>query len=341
MREHDHGLVIGKFYPFHAGHAHLIRQALLACRRVTVQVIGSSVESIPLEHRVAWVRAEHPTAHVVSTLDDQEVDFDSPTAWDGHLRTIRGLLDAEVDAVFTSDDYGAELARRLSARWVQVDPGRRLHPVSGRELRADLAGGWAMLPAPTRAGLVQRVVVLGAESTGSTTLAGDLATELGTHWVPEYGREHSLTRAGGPSAPWRSDEFDLIADRQIALETEAAHRVPGPLLVCDTDLLATVVWHERYVGAPAPALHARALAHPPALYLLTADDIPFVQDGTRDGEHLRAAMAERFRDVLADQPVPWIEVRGSRAERLARAVPAVRQAVARALTFADPIELRH
>lgn len=335
-----HGLVVGKFYPLHSGHAHLIRSAVRACERVTVEVIGASVESIPLAARAAWVREEHPTVRVVEHLDDTPVDFASESAWDAHTATIRGLLDTPADAVFTSDAYGEELARRLGVAWVQVDPGRRHNPVSGTAIRGDLAAHWHELAPSARAALAARVVVLGAESTGSTTLAEALADALGTLWVPEYGRELSETREGGLEAPWRSDEFDLVVDRQIALEDAALRRIPVPVLVCDTDVLATALWHERYVGTPAPRIVARAAAHRPSLYVLTGDEIPFVQDGMRDGEHIRAGMQEQFRAVLAAQTVPWLEVRGSVAERVAAALPAIRAAVAGVTSFAAPMEGR-
>jgi HTH-type transcriptional regulator, transcriptional repressor of NAD biosynthesis genes len=339
-RRFRHGVVVGKFYPLHSGHAHLIRSAVRACERVTVQVIGASVETVPLAARAAWIREEHPSVRVVDLIDDTPVDFASDTAWDAHTATIAGLLDAPADAVFTSDPYGEELARRLGAEWVRVDPGRRHNPVSGTAIRADLAAHWHELAPAARAALAARIVVLGAESTGSTTLAEALAAELGTLWVPEYGRELSETREGGLHAPWRSDEFDLVVDRQIALEDAALRRIPAPVLVCDTDVLATALWHERYVGHPAPRILARAAAHRPALYVLTGDEIPFVQDGMRDGEHIRAAMQEQFRAVLAAQPVPWCEVRGGVAERVAAALPAIRAAIARATTFAPPMEGR-
>jgi NadR type nicotinamide-nucleotide adenylyltransferase len=337
---YPHGLVIGKFYPFHVGHAYLVRQALRRCERVTVQVLGASVESIPLADRVRWISEEHPTAHVVSAIDDAPVDFASETAWAEHTAVIRGLLDRPVDAVFTSDEYGGELATRLGAVWERVDPGRRITPVSGTAVRGDLAAWWHELTPAVRADLGIRVVVVGAESTGTTTLAAALAEALGTDWVPEYGREYSATREGGPDAPWHSHEFDLIVDRQIAMEQAALRRSPSPTLVCDTDVLATALWHERYVGAEAPRLRARAREHPPVLYVLTGDEIPFVQDGTRDGEHIRHGMQERFRRVLSEQSVPWLEVRGSVPARVAAALPAVRDAVARALRFALPLEQR-
>jgi nicotinamide riboside kinase len=52
------------------------------------------------------------------------------------------------------------------------------------------------------------------------------------------------------------------------------------------------------------------------LYVLTGDEIPFVQDGLRDGEHLRGWMTQRFREVLATQPTPWVETSGSHEQRL-------------------------
>ena len=56
--------------------------------------------------------------------------------------------------------------------------------------------------------------------------------------MPEYGRTHSALRTGGLAAPWRAEEFDLITDRQIAAERDAARRAPRSLIICDTDALA-------------------------------------------------------------------------------------------------------
>ncbi|MGA4668319.1 AAA family ATPase [Propionibacteriaceae bacterium Y1923] len=317
-RRFAHGLVMGKFYPFHAGHQLLVRTASAQCERVTVQVLANSQERIPMEVRAGWIREEHPEVNVVTGMDEAEVDFDSPTAWDAHMQVIEALLDAPVDAAFTSDDYGAELARRLNAEWVQVNPGRVGLPVSGTAVRADPAAHWWALPAPVRAWMARRVVVVGAESTGTTTLAQDLAAVLGCPWVPEFGRQWSAERPGGLTAPWHTGEFDLVAREQARREDDTARTTPVPLLVCDTDPLATTIWHERYVGERSPGVEAFAATRRPDLYVLTSNDIAFVQDGMRDGEHLREWMTARFREVLADQPVRWIEVRGSRAERVAQ-----------------------
>ena len=345
-----HGLVIGKFYPPHAGHLALVRHALARCERVTVQVLASSAESVPGALRAAWLRDELPTAHVVHGLDDAPVDYDDPAAWDAHVAVMRALLAPgardvpPVDAVVTSDAYGEQLAHRFGAAWLRVDPGRTQTPVSGTAVRADPEGHWWALPAAVRAWFARRVVVIGAESTGTTTLAQDLTAHYGLPSVPEFGREWTALREGGLAAPWHTAEFDLVAREQARLEDDAARRTPRALVVADTDVLATAVWHERYVGTRSATVEALADARTPDLYLLTGDEIPFVQDGLRDGEHVRHAMQDRFRELLEQRRAaggaPWVELRGSRAERLAAAVALVDALVTTPRAMSAPLPER-
>jgi NadR type nicotinamide-nucleotide adenylyltransferase len=270
------------------------------------------------------VREVHPGVIVKAGYDDAPIDFDSPTIWDLHMAVIESLLDAPVDAVFTSDDYGAEMARRLSARWVQVDPGRRLNPISGTAVRAHPDAHWSALAPCVRAWYVRRIVITGAESTGTTTLARALSEHFACPHVLEYGREWSATRPGGLAAPWRTEEFVEIAATQNAHEAAAARVSPNRWIVCDTDALATAVWHERYMGFASPdVLAIAARQRRPLVRILTGDEISFVQDGLRDGEHIRHAMQERFREILSAPEaggVPWVELRGSVEARLAQAL---------------------
>ena len=199
-----HGLVIGKFYPPHAGHHFLIRAAADACDRVTVVAMASDVESIPLADRVAWLRAAHAGRSgvaVVGVTDNLPIDYDSDRVWAGHVALmVQGVragrhAPAPIDAVFSSEPYGAELARRLGAAEVRLDAGRSAFAVSGTKVRADPVAAWSLLEPPVRGWFAKRVVVVGAESTGTTTLSADLADALRgrggphalTQWVAEYG----------------------------------------------------------------------------------------------------------------------------------------------------------
>lgn len=188
-------------------------------------------------------------------------------------------------------------------------------------------------------------MVVGAESTGTTTMARALATHYGTAWVPEYGRELTARklaalRRGRPQATvfdvtWDRADFAEVVRKQRAAE-DAMARVAGPLLFCDTDARATAIWEERYLGSSSAVV--RAAARRPALYLLTDHaGVPFADDGLRDGEHLRAWMTGRFRAELAGCGVPVVELRGPHDARLAVAVAACEALLATGWSFADPL----
>jgi NadR type nicotinamide-nucleotide adenylyltransferase len=331
-----HGLVLGKFYPPHAGHHVLIDAARAGCDQLTVAVLAASHESIPHEVRRAWVQERHPDVRVVSGIDDHPIDFADPAVHDLHADVIRALAGEPVDVFFSSEDYGEAFARSLGARHVLVDRERRRVPLSSTAVRADPAAHWDRLDPPVRAWFARRVAVVGAESTGTTTLARALAAHYRTEWVPEVGRAVSEERAGaGTFGEWRDADFEAIARAQQA-EEDAAARRGGLVLICDTDALATCIWQERYVGRSTPAVEAIAASRAYDLYVLTGDDIPFVQDGLRDGEHLRGWMTERFRERLAERPEPHVEVRGSHEGRMAAAVAAIDALLARGWDLAEP-----
>lgn len=188
----------------------------------------------------------------------------------------------------------------------------------------------------------------GAESTGTTTLARALAEHYAgrggpfaaTRWVPEYGRTHCEERlaALGPDAwlddiEWAPADFALIAERQLDWE-DAAARVGSPVLICDTDAFATALWQERYLGVLGP-VPARARHD---LWILTDHaGVPFEQDGLRDGEAIREGMSGRFRAELDRRGLPYITVTGPHEERLAAAVGAVDDLLARGWRFAAPL----
>lgn len=342
-----HGLVIGKYYPPHNGHEYLIRLAASRCDHVSVIVMAADAERIALALRVRWlteILADRRHVVVVGVTDNDVVDFHSESAWRAHVEHMRrGLILADaarrasapaVDAVFTSEPYGDELARRFAAAAVCVDQARTRYPISGTAFRADPVGRWFDVAPCVREYLCQRVAIVGAESTGKTTLAAALQRAFrarggafaNTGNVAEFGREYTerkLARARTQQADfplekleWRSEDFAVIARTQIEHESAAA-RVSGPLLICDTDALATGIWHERYMRTTSGTVQAIVATAPPrAGYLLTSwAEVPFEQDGLRDGEAIRHWMHERFRVELEHQSTPWQLVEGTLEQR--------------------------
>ncbi|MFJ5224840.1 AAA family ATPase [Streptomyces sp. NPDC088400] len=354
----EHGLVLGKFYPPHVGHHHLVRTAQDRCERLTVLVCASSVESVPLADRVRWMREVHPDVRVVGAVDDVPMDVRDPAVWDAHMAVFRAAVPERVDAVFSSEMYGRELGRRFGAESECVDPDRTVFPVSGTAVRKDPVGCWDFLAPPVRAALTRRIVVLGAESTGTTTLARALAAHYRrrggvwarTQYVPEYGREFSEVklarlRAERPGARWAdvaftSEEFPLIAERQNQLENAAA-RAGSPVLFCDTDSFATTVWHERYLGERNPRIEEIADLVPHHLWLLTDHEgVAFEDDGLRDADAPRSWMTARFGAELARTGRQFTLLSGSHEKRLASAVAAVDGLLGRGWDFTPPLPER-
>ncbi|GAA4426216.1 hypothetical protein GCM10023148_29550 [Actinokineospora soli] len=140
-----HALVVGKFYPPHRGHHDLVRAAAAVSERTTVAMLGASVETIPIADRVAWLSAEHagdPGVAVLGDLDDHPIDHHDDAVWEAHVGVIRAVLARRaladggsplVDAVFSGEAYGDELAARLGAKHIAVTRT----PLSATAVRAD------------------------------------------------------------------------------------------------------------------------------------------------------------------------------------------------------------
>ncbi|MBI2064572.1 MAG: ATP-binding protein, partial [Candidatus Yanofskybacteria bacterium] len=167
---------------------------------------------------------------------------------------------------------------------------------------------------------VKRICIVGAESTGTTTMAKALAKHYQTNWVPEYGRESSEAKMYRQDADkWQTNEFIEIAKEQCRREDLFA-RTANKVLICDTDAFATGIWHERYVGSRSKEVEAISKNRKYDLYLLTDIDIPFTQDGTRDGEHIREWMHNVFIERLTEENKKFEILSGNHEKRLAKAI---------------------
>jgi NadR type nicotinamide-nucleotide adenylyltransferase len=332
--------------------------------------MAAGSETLALADRVAWLQASCapiPTVTVAGVRCDVPVDFGCTAIWAAQVAVMRAALEGNgrppVDAVVSSEPYGDELAARFGAKHVCIDSGRRTMPVSASQIRGDLAGCWADLLAPARAGLAARIIVVGAESTGTSTIAESLAEEYrlrGGVWartrcVAEAGRDYTLTKwqqaraaaaaSGRPDLPlvaleWIPADFDVIATEQTRRENRAA-AAGSPLLVCDTDAFATSVWERRYLSSRARGPQPWATTDLPRrdVYLLTSHEgVPWQDDGLREGDlEIRAAMTGWFAKMLTAAGHSWVLLTGSLAERLVLAVRVTDEILARRAAFGPAI----
>jgi NadR type nicotinamide-nucleotide adenylyltransferase len=320
------GFIVGKFYPPHRGHKHLIDSARKQVDELIVMLAAHPSQTIPGGVRYAWLREIHPDCDVRLVAD--ELEDDSQQWADFTLK----YLGRAPDIVFSSESYGLIYAALMGSRHVMVDHLRTTVPISGTRIRENPLSYLDHLEPCVRAWFVKRVVLVGAESTGKTTLAQQLADHFQTVWVPEYGRAHweekvSRLTSSETSPSWSSDEFIHIAQEQQRREDLAA-RQANRILVCDTNAFATGTWYDRYFHARHPLVDSIGQQSKTDLYLLTAPDVPFVQDGFRDGQHIRNWMHDRFAEQLANlnqsnPAVQIVPIQGSYEQRLATAIASV------------------
>lgn len=318
------GFLLGKFMPPHAGHLSLIAAARELVDELTVLVCWLPGDPIPGELRLEWMRGLLPGCRVLGHGEVvPQAPGDSAEFWPIWREIVRHAHPEPIDLVFAGEAYGADLAREVGGRFVPLgnrvvagsnDP---LGELSASAIRADPAGHWRFLPGPVRRHYRKTVCLHGGESTGKTTLCGQLADHFGAVWVAEYGRSHCEAHPGELTL----DDLELIADSQQAMIAAAADWA-GPLLIADTDALMTAAWSEMLLGTrPAAMLQA-----PKAdLYLLLEPDLPWIDDGTRffSDPAQRARFNELVEDVLVASGVPFVRVSGVGEKRLETAIEAI------------------
>lgn len=218
---------------------------------------------------------------------------------------------------------------------------------------------------------MKKIVVIGPESTGKSTLCKQLAAHYQTLWCPEYARQYLLQHG----TQYTYNDLLTIAQGQIALEDEyttsatqwyaskihlpsptfigqheglakagetsfapanttnkESHRTttPGkPLLIVDTDMYVMKVWCEFVYGACHPYILEQIAGRKYDLYLLCNIDLPWVKDDLREYPDLaiREGLHRRYKDLLENQPVPWVNIHGDYAERLQLAVGAINKVI--------------
>jgi NadR type nicotinamide-nucleotide adenylyltransferase len=165
---------------------------------------------------------------------------------------------------------------------------------------------------------VRRIAILGAESTGKSTLTAALAAQWQGAWVPEYLREFVDTQA---RVPFEDDQLE-IACIQLAREDAQAARCNGGLLFCDTTPLMTAVYSQIYWGRVPAALDALARQHDYVLTFVAAPDGPWIPDGIqRESAAVRLKVHEALMARLRQQDIACTVLTGELAQRLRQAAP--------------------
>jgi HTH-type transcriptional repressor of NAD biosynthesis genes len=336
------GLVVGKFMPLHRGHQLLIETALANVDELTIVVYNSHVDDdteklMPASKRAGWIAQLYPQVHNLVVLNDPPIhnqkfqiplDRDNPKYATVYGDQVEFL--GPFTHVFSSEDYGQPFAdaitrsdvnslsgpKPIECKHVTVDAARELMPISGTTFRSDMFKYRAYVDPLVYRSLIQKVVFVGTESTGKSTISKALAEKLGTMYTQEYGRslwEEIQRRKETPTFHdlWRVAHTQYEQEQAAALHSDR-------YLFCDTNAWTTMLWSEMYYRTADQRLYdlVEKTKHE-YLWFYCHNDFGWVDDGQRE---LSGDKAEQFAKVniraLASTGVSYQVLRGTLEQRI-------------------------
>lgn len=175
---------------------------------------------------------------------------------------------------------------------------------------------------------MKKIVVIGPESTGKSTLCEQLAKHYQTQWCAEYAREYLLNHGSN----YQFNDLLTIAKGQLQLEESCVQQVQQQnksLLFIDTDMYVMKVWCEYVFGQCHSFILEEIATRKYDLYLLCDIDLPWVKDELREypDEQPRRELYRIYKDIMENQHIPWVIINGTYEQRLQKAIAAVEQYV--------------
>ncbi len=180
--------------------------------------------------------------------------------------------------------------------------------------------------------MIRKIVIIGPESTGKSTLCEQLAQHYETRWCPEYARAWLLQNGTN----YTFEDLLTIAEGQLQLEDEYTEKLENeslPLLenggniplFIDTDMYVMKVWCEFVFGKCHRFVLDNILKRKYDGYLLCNVELPWTKDELREYPDLdtRKTLFRMYKDLLINQSTPWALVSGSGEDRLQSAIRSV------------------
>ena len=322
----------GSFDPLHVGHIHDIIKAASLCERLYVVISWcQGRESTPKELRYRWLL--NSTRHLSNVkfllIEDEAVSkaaYNTDYFWEKGARDIKAAVGAPIDAVFCGTDYkGTGRFESLYAPESAVVYFDRAEvPISSTEIRDWASAHWEYIPEVCRPYYAKKVLILGGESTGKSTLVQNLALAFNTNFVSEVGRD-TCEYAGGEDFMNAEDLYENLLRQRVHV-MDALKRSNRVLFV-DTDAITTLFYARFLLSKETEISNCTKLAE--AIHAISQWDltlfleptVAFVQDGTRNEKIAadRETYSEQIKGLLEENHVRYTCLSGDYYERFTRA----------------------
>lgn len=310
------GLTLGKFAPFHKGHQLMIETAINEMDAVIVLIYDDPIIHIPLSTRAGWIRALYPEIEVIEGVDSPNDSGYTPEIMKIQENYVSAILgNRNITHFYSSEPYGEHMSTALNTINRQVDVGRNIVPISATKIREDAFKHKEFIHPKIYKDLITKVVLLGAPSTGKTTLAEQLALHFNTQWMPEYGREywekHQVNKRLTLEDLLTIAETHIIKEDEFVLES-------NQFLFSDTNAITTYLFSLDYHGKALSALKdlAKSAESRHDIIFVCDTDIPYENTWDRSGDVKRKEFQQRIIEDLNARNLKYYMLKGSIDERI-------------------------
>lgn len=332
------GMYGGSFDPLHIGHIHDMIRAASMCEELYVMISWcEGRESTSKELRYRWIynNVKHLPNVKIIMIEDKAVskeEYNTDFYWEKGAQDIKNTIGKPIDAVFCgSDYYGTNRFESLYCPESEVIYFDRAEvPISSTELRFDVYENWQYIPPICRPHYVKRILVVGGESTGKSTLVQNLAIAYNTNFVREIGRD-TCEIAGGEEYMNQDDLIENLL-RQRTEEIKAV-QYSNKLLFIDTDALTTKFYSRFLLESAKEQKECDDLADAITninrfdMVLFLEPTVEFVQDGTRNEEIAadRVKYSDQIKALFREKEIPFHIVDGDYLDRFNKAKELIEQ----------------
>ncbi len=287
------GMYGGSFDPLHIGHIHDIIRAASVCRELFVMISWcEGRESTSIELRYRWIlnSTKHLNNIKIIMIEDtatSKEEYNTNFYWEKGAHDIKSAIGKKIDVVFCgSDYYGTNRFESLYSPESEVVYFDRAEvPISSTNIRDWAVNHWDYIPDVCKPYYAKKVLVVGSESVGKTTLVRNLALAYNTNFVAEVGRE-TCDYAGGEDLMIDADLHENFLRQKLHImdSLKATNRV----LFVDTDAITTLFYSYLLLSDKGELLRCEKLAQAINditewdLILFLEPTVEFVQDGTRN-----------------------------------------------------------